>query len=156
MAFWSAALGRQPEVSENYPEYAQFEDVTAGCYVLPLDVTSHASMESAVRMIESVDGAVGVLVNNAGYSQSGAIEAVPMDRVRAQFETNVFGTVDLTQLVLPKMRAQRSRVRYHGSCCRRAISSAFARSTRSPSGAAKRSRRWRSPGCCATAASPLR
>jgi len=48
-----------------------------------------------------------VLINNAGYSQSGAIETVPLDAVRRQFETNVFGLVRLTQLVLPKMRAQR-------------------------------------------------
>src|SRR5262249_40993668 len=48
-----------------------------------------------------------VLVNNAGYSQSGAVEAVPLARVRAQFETNVFGLVRLTQLVLPKMREKR-------------------------------------------------
>ena len=52
-------------------------------------------------------GAVGVLVNNAGYSQSGAFETVPLDRVRRQFETNVFGLVRLTQLVLPGMRRQR-------------------------------------------------
>ena len=42
---------------------------------------------------------MGVLVNNAGYSQSGAIETVPMERVRAQFETNVFGLVRMCQLV---------------------------------------------------------
>ena len=48
-----------------------------------------------------------MLVNNAGYSQSGAVETVPMDSVRRQFETNVFGLVRLTQLALPKMRAQR-------------------------------------------------
>lgn len=78
-----------------------------GCRTLSLDVNDEASMEAAVRTIEAEDGAIGVLVNNAGYSQSGAIEAVPMERVRAQFETNVFGLVRLTQLVLPKMRAQR-------------------------------------------------
>jgi short-subunit dehydrogenase len=50
---------------------------------------------------------VGVLINNAGYTQSGAIETVPMDAVRRQFETNVFGAVRLIQLVLPRMRAQR-------------------------------------------------
>jgi len=48
-----------------------------------------------------------VLINNAGYSQSGAIETVPLDAVRRQFETNIFGLVRLTQLVLPNMRAQR-------------------------------------------------
>jgi NAD(P)-dependent dehydrogenase (short-subunit alcohol dehydrogenase family) len=79
----------------------------AGCRTLALDVTDEASMHEAVKTVETAEGAVGVLVNNAGYSQSGAIESVPMERVRAQFETNVFGLVRLTQLVLPKMRAQR-------------------------------------------------
>lgn len=78
-----------------------------GCRTLSLDVNNENSMETAVKTIEREDGAVGVLINNAGYSQSGAIEAVPMDKVRAQFETNVFGMVKLTQLVLPAMRAQR-------------------------------------------------
>jgi NAD(P)-dependent dehydrogenase (short-subunit alcohol dehydrogenase family) len=60
-----------------------------------------------VGEVEAQEGAVGVLVNNAGYSQSGAVESVPMEMVRRQFETNVFGLVRLTQLVLPGMRRQR-------------------------------------------------
>lgn len=79
----------------------------SGCKLLALDVTDERSMAAAVRAVEAEHGAVGVLINNAGYSQSGAIEAVPLERVRAQFETNVFGVVRLTQLVLPKMREQR-------------------------------------------------
>jgi NAD(P)-dependent dehydrogenase (short-subunit alcohol dehydrogenase family) len=79
----------------------------AGCETLALDVTDEQSMSAAVGAIEQADGAVGVLINNAGYSQSGAIETVPLEAVRRQFETNVFGLVRLTQLVLPKMRAQR-------------------------------------------------
>jgi NAD(P)-dependent dehydrogenase (short-subunit alcohol dehydrogenase family) len=79
----------------------------AGCATLALDVTDEDSMRAAVNAVESEHGAVGVLVNNAGYSQSGAIETVPMDAVRRQFETNLFGLVRLTQLVLPRMRAQR-------------------------------------------------
>lgn len=78
----------------------------AGCDVLALDVNDEASMAAAVRTIEAKYGAIGVLVNNAGYSQSGAIETVPLEKVRAQFETNVFGLVRLTQLVLPGMRRQ--------------------------------------------------
>jgi NAD(P)-dependent dehydrogenase (short-subunit alcohol dehydrogenase family) len=78
-----------------------------GCRLLELDVTDEASMRAAVATVEDEEGAVGVLVNNAGYSQSGAIESVPMDRVRRQFETNLFGPVRLTQLVLPGMRRQR-------------------------------------------------
>jgi NAD(P)-dependent dehydrogenase (short-subunit alcohol dehydrogenase family) len=79
----------------------------AGCHTLALDVTDEHSMRAAVATVEQAEGAVGVLVNNAGYSQSGAIETVPMEAVRRQFETNVFGLVSLTQLVLAKMRAQR-------------------------------------------------
>ncbi len=77
-----------------------------GCRALQLDVTDEDSMQAAVAAIEAQSGAVGVLVNNAGYSQSGAIESISMDDVRRQFETNVFGLVRLTQLVLPGMRAQ--------------------------------------------------
>ncbi|HZV74411.1 MAG TPA: oxidoreductase [Conexibacter sp.] len=79
----------------------------AGCRTLALDVTDEDSMVAAVRTIEETHGAVGVLINNAGYSQSGAVETVTMDAARRQFETNVFGLARLTQLVLPKMREQR-------------------------------------------------
>jgi NAD(P)-dependent dehydrogenase (short-subunit alcohol dehydrogenase family) len=79
----------------------------AGCRTLALDVTDEDSMRAAVEEVERAEGAVGVLVNNAGYSQSGAIETVPLEAVRRQFETNVFGLVRLTQLALPKMRSQR-------------------------------------------------
>jgi NAD(P)-dependent dehydrogenase (short-subunit alcohol dehydrogenase family) len=79
----------------------------AGCHTLALDVTDEGSMRAAVDAVEQAEGAVGVLVNNAGYSQSGAIETVPIEALRRQFETNVFGLVRLTQLTLAKMRAQR-------------------------------------------------
>jgi NAD(P)-dependent dehydrogenase (short-subunit alcohol dehydrogenase family) len=77
-----------------------------GCRVLRLDVTDEDSMQAAVAAVCDEQGAVGALVNNAGYSQSGAIEEVPLDEVRRQFETNVFGVVRMCQLVLPGMRAQ--------------------------------------------------
>jgi NAD(P)-dependent dehydrogenase (short-subunit alcohol dehydrogenase family) len=77
-----------------------------GCEALALDVTDEESMRAAVEAVEESEGAVGVLVNNAGYSQSGAIETVPMERIRAQFETNVFGLIRMCQLVLPGMRRQ--------------------------------------------------
>ena len=77
----------------------------AGCRTLALDVTDEASMSEAVAAVEGEHGAVGALVNNAGYSQSGALETLPMERLRAQFETNVFGLMRMCQLVLPKMRA---------------------------------------------------
>jgi NAD(P)-dependent dehydrogenase (short-subunit alcohol dehydrogenase family) len=92
------ATARRPETIAELAE--------AGCATLALDVTDEDSMKAAVDAVEQAEGAVGVLINNAGYSQSGAIESVPMEAVRRQFETNVFGLVRLTQLVLPRMRAQ--------------------------------------------------
>jgi NAD(P)-dependent dehydrogenase (short-subunit alcohol dehydrogenase family) len=78
-----------------------------GCRTLALDVTDEESMRTAVAAVEQAEGAVGALVNNAGYSQSGAVETVPLDEVRRQFETNVFGLLRMCQLVLPGMRRQR-------------------------------------------------
>ena len=79
-----------------------------GCRTLALDVTDEESMRAAVAAVEDAEGAVGVLVNNAGYSQSGAVETLDLDDVRRQFETNVFGLIRMCQLVLPGMRRQRS------------------------------------------------
>jgi NAD(P)-dependent dehydrogenase (short-subunit alcohol dehydrogenase family) len=79
----------------------------AGCKLVELDVCEEASMRAAVEQVEQAEGAVGVLVNNAGYSQSGAVEDVPMELVQRQFETNVFGLLRMCQLVLPGMRRQR-------------------------------------------------
>ncbi|MEU1846148.1 oxidoreductase [Micromonospora sediminicola] len=83
----------------------------AGARLLPLDVTDEASMRAAVAAVEAAHGQVDVLINNAGYGEYGPVEETPMDRVRAQFETNVFGLARLTQLVLPGMRrAGRGRI----------------------------------------------
>jgi NAD(P)-dependent dehydrogenase (short-subunit alcohol dehydrogenase family) len=92
------ATARRPEA---------IEDLKAdSCETLACDVTDEASMSACVAAVEQAEGAVGVLVNNAGYSQSGAIEEVPLDAVRRQFETNVFGLIRMSQLVLPGMRDQ--------------------------------------------------
>jgi NAD(P)-dependent dehydrogenase (short-subunit alcohol dehydrogenase family) len=77
------------------------------CRTLALDVTDEASMQAAIDRVSAEAGAVGVLVNNAGYSQSGALETIDMDDVRRQFETNVFGLLRMCQLALPGMREQR-------------------------------------------------
>ena len=73
-----------------------------GCELLALDVTDEESMVAAVDAVVDRHGAVGALVNNAGYSQSGAIEDLPMESIRRQFETNVFGLIRMSQLVLPE------------------------------------------------------
>ena len=92
------ATARRPETLEGL--------AAKGCKTLALDVTDEESMRAAVSAVEEAEGAVGVLVNNAGYTQSGAVEDVPMELVRRQFETNFFGLVRMCQLCLPKMRAQ--------------------------------------------------
>jgi NADP-dependent 3-hydroxy acid dehydrogenase YdfG len=93
------ATARQPETLSGLKE--------KGCETLALDVTDEASMSAAVETVVAAEGAVGVLVNNAGYSQSGAVESVPIEQIRRQFETNVFGLIRMCQLVLPGMRQQR-------------------------------------------------
>jgi NAD(P)-dependent dehydrogenase (short-subunit alcohol dehydrogenase family) len=94
---WSVyATARKPESIEDLKG--------AGCKTLSLDVTDETSMRNAVAEVEGDGGSIGALVNNAGYSQSGAVETIPMDSVRRQFETNVFGLMRMCQLVLPGMR----------------------------------------------------
>jgi NAD(P)-dependent dehydrogenase (short-subunit alcohol dehydrogenase family) len=78
-----------------------------GCKTLALDVCDETSMRTAVTTVERAEGAIGVLINNAGYGLEGAFEEVPMDNIRRQFETNVFGLIAMTKLVLPAMRRQR-------------------------------------------------
>src|SRR5918997_2374486 len=114
----SSGIGRATAerlAQRGWTVYATARDVEAiaplgerGCRLLPLDVTDEGSMRRAVEEVERAEGAIGVLINNAGYSQSGAVEGVPMEKVRRQFETNVFGLVRMCQLVLPGMRGQGS------------------------------------------------
>lgn len=75
-----------------------------GCEVLPLDVTDAEQAREAIRTAEQHNGAIQVLVNNAGYGQYGPIEEIPIDAVKNDFEVNVFGLLRLCQLVLPGMR----------------------------------------------------
>lgn len=78
-----------------------------GCRTLTLDVTDEAARVATVAAAEREFGAVGILVNNAGYGQYGPLEEIPLDAIRRQFETNVFGGLRLSQLLLPGMRAKR-------------------------------------------------
>lgn len=72
--------------------------------VLPLDVTRSESIAAALEAAGPID----VLVNNAGIGLFGAFEATPMATVREVFETNTFGTMAMTQAVLPQFRARKS------------------------------------------------
>nr|WP_198982465.1 SDR family oxidoreductase [Herbaspirillum sp. ASV7] len=74
--------------------------------VLPLDVTDPTSIAQAV----AAAGPIDVLVNNAGIGALGAVEGMDMAQVREIFETNTFGSIALTQAVLPQMRQRRAGV----------------------------------------------
>ena len=107
--FPTYATARKPETLETLE--------AAGCVTLALDVTEPASIADAIGRVERDHGHVGVLVNNAGYGLMGPVEETPLDAIRAQYETNVFGLIALSQAVLPAMRSARyGRVINVGSC----------------------------------------
>lgn len=86
------------DLAEGYPDTA---------LVLPLDVTDKEQIKNAVAKAESTFGKIDVLVNNAGYGYFTSIEEGEEDKIRAQFETNFFGLVNMIQAVLPGMRAKK-------------------------------------------------
>ena len=79
----------------------------AGIRTTRLDVTDEASMTDVISRITADHGAVGVLVNNAGFELAGPVEEVPLAEARRQFDTNFFGLARLTQLVIPGMRTKK-------------------------------------------------
>lgn len=113
----SSGIGRAIALrlaSEGWPVYAAARDTrpladleSVGCQLLELDVTEASARDHAIAQIEAEHGAVGALVNNAGYGQQGPFEETPLAAFRNQFETNVFSVVGLCQRALPAMRAQR-------------------------------------------------
>jgi NAD(P)-dependent dehydrogenase (short-subunit alcohol dehydrogenase family) len=74
--------------------------------LLPLDVCLDESVDAAVREVLDQAGRIDVLVNNAGYSQSGAIEENSIAEAQAQFDTNLFGVMRVIKAVTPIMRRQ--------------------------------------------------
>ncbi|MBY5403217.1 oxidoreductase [Rhizobium leguminosarum] len=100
---WRAAMtARRPET---------LVDLTAEhgdrALALALDVTDSSAIADAVHDAETHFGAIDVLVNNAGYGYLSAIEEGDDTEIRAQFETNVFGLIDVTKQILPGMRRRR-------------------------------------------------
>jgi len=86
----------------NVGELAELE--SKGIETLELDVTDERSAYEAVAAAEKYNGSIHILINNAGYGQYGPIEEIPIESVRQNFETNVFGLLRMCQLVLPGMR----------------------------------------------------
>ncbi len=77
---------------------------------IQLDVTNDRSVKDAVNKVLDEKKTIDVLVNNAGYGLMGCVEDLSIEEVKAQFETNVFGVIRVTQAVLPVMRKQKNGV----------------------------------------------
>jgi NAD(P)-dependent dehydrogenase (short-subunit alcohol dehydrogenase family) len=88
-----------------------------GLESLPLDINDSASIKSAIKTIcDRTDGKLDVLFNNCSYAQAGATEDLTREVIRAQFETNLFGPMELTNQVIKIMRKQGSgRIIFTGS-----------------------------------------
>lgn len=87
----------------------KMQDLTeAGGHALKLDIINEADCRAVVDQIIAEQGHIDVLVNNAGYAIYGAIEDTSIEDARRQFDVNIFGLAQLTKMVLPHMRQQRS------------------------------------------------
>ena len=102
--------GWRAVVTARKPE--QLQELVAGhedtALSVQLDVADKTQVKAAVQQAEERFGRIDVLVNNAGYGYLAAVEEGEEDQIRAIFETNFFGLVELTNAILPGMRKQRS------------------------------------------------
>ena len=114
----SAGLGREAAIllgKQGHTVYAgarrvdRMADLTDdGVTAVEMDVTKVEDNERVVSRVIESEGRIDVLINNAGFGLYGPVEDIPIDDARYQFEVNLFGLAQLTQLVLPHMRAQGS------------------------------------------------
>jgi len=76
--------------------------------LIKLDVTQHDSIQSCVSELISKTGRIDVLINNAGVGITGPLEEIPTNEMKRNFETNLFGPINMINAVLPSMRLQHS------------------------------------------------
>jgi NAD(P)-dependent dehydrogenase (short-subunit alcohol dehydrogenase family) len=106
--FYTYATMRNLDKSSKIIDIAQEDNLPLE--VLRLDVTDDKSVKDAINTIAVKQKRIDVVVNNAGYGSTGAVEDFSIDEIKAQFETNFFGAIRVIQYVLPIMRKQRSGV----------------------------------------------
>src|SRR5258708_12765998 len=99
-----AAAGKNAPAAEALRALAQREALAL--QIVEMDVTDDASVERAIAEIIETIGRLDVVVNNAGVSYSGPLEAFTLEQVRQQFETNVFSVLRVNRTVLPHLRNQ--------------------------------------------------
>ena len=104
--FITYATMRDLQKSSTLRSIADKEKIPLRC--VQLDVTNDMSVKQAIETIVNESHNIDVLVNNAGYGLSGALEDLLINEIKLQFDTNFFGLIRATQAVLPIMRNQRS------------------------------------------------
>jgi NAD(P)-dependent dehydrogenase (short-subunit alcohol dehydrogenase family) len=104
--FYTYATMRNLEKSKNITEIANTEKLPL--QVVQLDVNDDKSVKDAIDKIVAENKRIDLLVNNAGYGLFGSLEDISLEEIKAQFETNFFGVIRVTQQVLPVMRKQKS------------------------------------------------
>jgi NAD(P)-dependent dehydrogenase (short-subunit alcohol dehydrogenase family) len=104
--FHTYASMRNLEKSKDITQIAHKEKLPL--QVVKLDVNSDTSVKDAVDQIVKENKRIDVLINNAGYGLFGSLEDTSIEEIKAQFETNFFGVIRVTQQVLPVMRKQKS------------------------------------------------
>ena len=104
--YYTYASARNIDKSSNLQSIAEAERPFKS---IQFDVTNDSSVIAAVEKILSDKERIDVLVNNAGYGLFGAFEDLSLDEIKAQFETNFFGVVRVTQHILPIMRTMHDR-----------------------------------------------
>lgn len=104
--FITYATMRDLQKSSTLESIADRENIPLRC--IQLDVTNDISTKLAIETIVKESNKIDVLINNAGYGLSGALEDLLIDEIKLQFDTNFFGLIRATQTVLPIMRKQKS------------------------------------------------
>jgi NAD(P)-dependent dehydrogenase (short-subunit alcohol dehydrogenase family) len=103
--FYTYATMRNTDKSNKITDLAKRDNLPLE--VLQLDVSNDKSVKDAINVITEKQGRIDLVVNNAGYGSTGAVEDFSIQEIKAQFETNFFGSVRVIQSVLPLMRRQR-------------------------------------------------
>jgi len=106
-----AVAGKNAPAAEELRTLAEREQLAL--QIVEIDITDDASVEQAIASVVGITGRLDVVVNNAGVSYVGPLEAYTLKQVQQQFDTNVFGVLRVNRAALPHMRRQGSGLLLH-------------------------------------------